>query len=278
MSKHKKLEFRKAFKAAFPHTIPVLTGFLTLGMAYGVLMQTKGYGAIWSGLMSLIAFCGSMQFVAITLLTSVFNPLQALLLSIMVNARHLFYGISMLDKYKGLGKARGILIFMLCDETFSISSSIEPPAEVNRKYFYLTISVLDYLYWTTGTLLGAILGNFITFDTTGLDFALTALFVVLFLEQMKKKSNWVPGVIGLMGTFISLQIFGADNLVIPAMLIILAVLILGRKKLEDKTVKADSVDKQKESEDSILVENKTQDINRKVDTEQSTGKEREQAC
>jgi len=278
MSKNKKLEFRKAFKAAFPHTIPVLTGFLTLGMAYGVLMQTKGYGAIWSGLMSLIAFCGSMQFVAITLLTSVFNPLQALLLSIMVNARHLFYGISMLDKYKGLGKARAILIFMLCDETFSISSSIEPPVDVNRKYFYLTISVLDYLYWFMGTMLGSILGNFITFDTTGLDFALTALFVVLFLEQMKKKSNWVPGVIGLMGTFISLQIFGADNLVIPAMLIILAVLILGRKKLEDKTVKADSVDKQKESEDSILMENRTQDINRKVDTKQSTGKEREQAC
>ena len=224
-------EFWKAFRSAFPHTIPVLTGFLVLGVAYGVLMQTKGYGVLWSVLMSAIAFCGSMQFVAITLLSIAFNPAQAFLMSLMVNARHLFYGISMLDKYKGLGKVRGLLIYVLCDETFSISSSVEPSEGINRKYFYLTISVLDYIYWVLGTFLGGILGKFITVDTTGLDFVLTALFVVLFLEQWKKKANRVAAVIGVISTILCLTVFGADNLVIPAMIVILLALMLGRKKI-----------------------------------------------
>ena len=181
--------------------------------------------------MSAVAFCGSMQFVAITLLTTSFDPIQAFLLSIMVNARHLFYGISMLDKYKGLGKIRPFLIFVLCDETFSISSSIEPPETINRKYFYFSISLLDYLYWVLGTFLGGILGSFITFNTKGLDFVLTALFVVLFLEQMKNKENWISGGIGLACTGISLLLFGANALVIPAMMLILLVLLIGRPKL-----------------------------------------------
>ena len=224
---NRKEAFRKAFRAAFPHTVPVLTGFLVLGIAYGVLMQTKGYGAVWAFLMSAIAFCGSMQFVAITLLTTAFDPMQAFLLSIMVNARHLFYGISMLEKYKGLGKIRGFLIYVLCDETFSITSSVDPPEGTNRKYFFFSISLLNYLYWIMGTLLGSILGNLIHFNTQGLDFVLTALFVVLFLEQLEKKENRVHGAVGMIGTTLSLFLFGADKLVIPAMGIILCVLVMG---------------------------------------------------
>lgn len=224
-------EFKKAVALAFPHTIPVLTGFLVLGMAYGVLMQTKGYGTMWAVLMSAIAFCGSMQFVAITLLTTAFDPLQAFVLSVMVNARHLFYGISMLEKYKGLGKLRAFLIYTLCDETFSISSGITPPDNISRKHFYFSISLLNYLYWIGGTFLGGILGNFIAFNTKGLDFVLTALFVVLFMEQMKKRENQVSGIIGLACTAVSLFIFGASNLVIPAMILILTVLLLGRNKI-----------------------------------------------
>ncbi|MEG1930061.1 MAG: AzlC family ABC transporter permease [Anaerovorax sp.] len=228
---NKKTEFRKAFIFAFPLTLPVLTGFLIIGMVYGVLMQTKGYGTFWAVLMSAIAFCGSMQFVAITLLTAVFNPLQAFLLSLMVNARHLFYGISMLEKYKGLGKIRGFLIYVLCDETFSISSSAVIPPEIHKKYFYFSISFLDYIYWILGTFLGGLVGSCITFNTTGLDFVLTALFVVLFLEQMKKKENRLSGIIGIGCTIIALSIFGSDNLVIPAMILILLVLSIGRKPL-----------------------------------------------
>lgn len=197
--KEKDNGFGAALKAAFPHTIPVLTGFLVLGMAYGVLMQTKGYGTLWAVLMSAIAFCGSMQFAAITLLTTVFDPISAFLLSLMVNARHLFYGISMLEKYKGLGKVRAFLIYTLCDETFSISSSIEPPENVSRKYFYLSISFLNYIYWVAGTFLGGVLGGLISFNTDGLDFVLTALFVVLFMEQMQSRGNRASGIIGLAG-------------------------------------------------------------------------------
>lgn len=221
----------RALRAAFPHTIPVLTGFLVLGIAYGVLMQTKGYGVGWSVAMSAIAFCGSMQFVALTLLTTAFAPVQAFLLSLMVNARHLFYGISMLEKYRGLGKIRAFLIYTLCDETFSIASSIEPPADIDRRDFYFFISLLDYLYWILGTFLGGVLGSFITFNTEGLDFVLTALFVVLLLEQLKNKENIPSAIVGLAATALALVIFGADRMVIPAMVLILVILlIMGRKK------------------------------------------------
>ena len=222
---------KSALRAAFPVTIPVLTGFTCLGLAYGVLMETKGYGPLWATLMSAIAFGGSMQFVAITLLTTVFDPIQAFLLSIMVNARHIFYGLSFLDKYKGLGKIRAYLIYTLCDESFSLISTVEPPEHVEKKDFYFWISFLNYSYWVVATALGGLMGKFITFDTTGLDFALTALFVVLFMEQWKKKENRFAGVVGIACAAASLAIFGADRMVIAAMALILLVLLGGRKRV-----------------------------------------------
>jgi len=220
-----------AFRAAFPATIPVMTGYLCLGMAFGVLMKTNGYGVVWSVLMSLMCFAGSMQFLTITLLTTAFDPMQAFLLSIMVNARHIFYGLSVLDKYKGLGKLRAFLIFSLTDETFSLVSTLEPPEGVERRHFYFWLSVLDYAYWVLGSAIGGLLGSLLTFNTTGLDFALTALFVVLFMEQWKKKGNRPAGLIGIGCTVVSLLVFGADNLVIPAMVLIMAVLLGGRRAL-----------------------------------------------
>lgn len=227
---NKLTSFKDAIRSAFPHTIPVLTGFLVLGMAYGVLMQSKGYGVLWSVLMSAIAYCGSMQFVAVTLLTTVFNPIQAFLLSLMINARHLFYGLSMLEKYKGLGKIRFFLIYTLTDETFSIASSISPPSNVDRKLFYCCISFLNYIYWVTGTFLGGLVGSRITIDTKGLDFVLTALFVVLFLEQMKYREIRRYGLAGILGALIGLTVFGAENMMIPSMVIILLILLAGRKR------------------------------------------------
>ena len=220
-----------AFRAALPATIPVMTGYLCLGMAFGVLMKTNGYGVVWSVLMSLMCFAGSMQFVTITLLTTAFDPLQAFLLSIMVNARHIFYGLAVLEKYKGLGKLRAFLIFALTDETFSLVSTLEPPEGVERKDFYFWLSLLDYSYWVTGSAIGGLLGGLLTFNTTGLDFALTALFVVLFMEQWKKKANRPAGLIGIACTVVSLVVFGTDNLVIPAMVLIMAALLGGRRAL-----------------------------------------------
>lgn len=221
----------RTLAAAFPHTVAVLTGYLVLGMAYGVLMQAKGYGAIWAFLMSAVAFCGSMQFVAITLLTGAFDPVGAFLMSLMVNARHLFYGVSMLGKYRGMAWAKVPLVYTLSDETFSIVSSVEPPEGMRARDFYLAVSVLDYIYWVGGSVLGALAGKFIRFDTTGLDFALTGLFVVLFIEQVKNPENRRSGVIGMACTVAALAVFGADKLVIPAMILVLVVLLLGRKKL-----------------------------------------------
>lgn len=220
-----------ALRAAFPATIPVMTGYFCLGMAYGVLMQSKGYGPLWSTLMSAVAFGGSMQFVAIALLTSAFDPLQAFLLAVLVNARHMFYGMSLLDRYRGLGRSRIPLVYLLSDETFSLVSTLEPPAGVERRRFYLYISLLDYAYWVAATAIGGLLGNLIAFNTKGMDFALTALFVVLFLEQWKKRENRPAGVTGAVCAAMSLAVFGAENLVIPAMVLVLAALLGGRKRL-----------------------------------------------
>lgn len=220
-----------ALRAAFPATVPVLTGYLCLGIAYGVLMRTAGYGLGWAVFLSIVCYAGSMEFVTVTLLTSAFDPVQALVMSILVNARHCFYGLSILEKYKGTGWARPFLIFGLTDETFSLVSTLEPPAGVERREFYFWITLLDYLYWLSGSAIGNLLGSVLPFDSAGMDFALTALFVVLFLEQWKKKENRPAGIIGLACTALSLAVFGPDNLVIPAMVLLLAVLLGGRKKL-----------------------------------------------
>ena len=229
----KKPHHAAALRAAFPATIPVLTGYLCIGMAYGLLMANAGYGVFWALLLSLLCYAGSMEFVAVSLLTAGFDPVQALLMALMINARHAFYGLSMLEKYRGTGWARPFLIFSLTDETFSLVSTLEPLDGVTRRDFYFWISLLDYLYWQVGSVLGALIGGLLPFDTTGLDFALTALFIVLFLEQWRKRENRPAALIGLGCTAVSLAAVGADRLVIPAMVLILAVLLGGRNKLCD---------------------------------------------
>lgn len=229
-------EITKALKAAFPHTIPVFTGFTFLGIAFGILMNSKGYGLGWTVLMSLLVFAGSAQYVTISFLTSVFNPIHALLLTLMVNARHLFYGISMLDKYRDTGKFKPYLIFGLCDETFSILCSTNPPEGVNRNWFMFFITMLNHSYWVLGSALGGLLGYMLSFNTKGLDFVLTALFVVIFIGQWKTQRNHGPAVIGVLCSVVCLIIFGRSNFIIPSMLAILAVLTLFRKKMAGEGV------------------------------------------
>lgn len=239
--KDRKRMLLRAFKAAFPHNIPVMAGFTFLGIAYGVLMSTKGYGPMWSFLMSAIAYCGSMQFVAINLLVVSFDPVQAFFMALMVNARHLFYGLSLLKKYKGVGKLKFFLIYWLCDETFSITYSFDPPKDVEPKWFYFFISLINYAHWVLCSVIGGLIGHLITFDTKGIDFSLTALFVVIFINGWKEAKNRVPGIIGMVCSVVSIMIFGTGNFIIPAMIMLLIVLILGRGKLE-KNQSMDKVD------------------------------------
>lgn len=228
---------KKAIISAFPHTIPIMTAYIVLGAAYGILMNSKGYGLVWSLLMSLIVYAGSAQYVAITFFTSIFNPVYALLLTLMVNARHIFYGLSLMNKLKGTGKLKPFIIYWLSDETFSVLCAAEPPEEVDKGWFMFFIALLDYAYWAIGTALGSLIGNLITFNTKGLDFSLTALFIVIFIGQWKSQKRHEPALIGVLCTIICLIIFGRNNFIIPSMVAIITVLTLMRNKIEGVTFK-----------------------------------------
>jgi len=226
---------RAAFRAAFPYTIPIMAGFLFLGTAYGVYMNVSGFPAIYPILMSLTIFAGSMEFVAVDLLLGVFNPLGALLLTLMVNARHLFYGISMLDKYRNVpGKKRWYLVFGMCDESFSINVAANVPEGIDRGWFYFFVTLLNQCYWVCGAALGGLFGSLLTFEPEGLEFVMTALLAVLFLEQLLKEKNHTSSLLGVGLSVICLAVFGRDSFIIPSMLAILGALTLLRKPLESR--------------------------------------------
>jgi len=221
-----------AMKAAFPHTLPVLTGFAFLGAAYGILMSGAGFGWAVTLLTSVVVFAGALQFVGIGLLAAGFDPLSAFLIAISVNARHLFYGISMLEKYGSAGKIKPYLIFGMCDETFSLLCSTEPPPNVDKRAFMLSVTLLNQSYWVLGSVAGALIGPLLTFETQGIEFVMTAFFVVIFLNQWQVRKNRSPALIGVGAAVVSLLIFGAESFIIPAMLLIVVSLTVFRKKLE----------------------------------------------
>lgn len=223
---------KSAFKAAFPHTIPIFAGFWFLGMTYGIYMNVSGFSFWYPMLMSLTIFAGSAEFVAVNMLLGAFNPLQALAMTLMINARHLFYGISMLDKYRGNGLKDIYLIFGMCDESFSINYTADIPAGIDRGWFMFFVTLLNHCYWFFGATLGGLFGSLIHFNTEGLDFVMTAMFVVIFMEQWMKEKNHVSALVGIGISLLCLIAFGPDNFIIPAMVGILGVLTLLRKPLE----------------------------------------------
>ena len=223
---------KQAFCEAFPHTIPILAGFLFLGIAYGVYMHTLGFSALYPIVMSLTIFAGSMEFVAANLLLLPFDPLGAFLLALMVNARHLFYGISMLEKYRGVGKKKWYLIFGMCDESFSINYTAQIPPTVDRGWFLFFVTLLNHIYWVVGASLGGLFGTLVPFSAEGLSFVMTALFLVLFMEQWKKEKRHASALLGAGLSLACLVVFGSENFIIPAMLSILAVLTLLRRVLD----------------------------------------------
>ena len=220
---------RKALQAAFPYTLPICVGFLFLGLSYGFLMRSVGFSFVYPLLVSLFIFAGSMEFLTVNLLLSPFQPLQVLLLPLMVNDRHLFYGLAMLERYQGAGLKKLYLIFGMCDETFSVNCTAAPPEDVDRGWFYFFVTLLDHCYWVLGATLGGLFGGVLTISTEGLDFVMTAMFVVIFLEQWRKDASHSSAILGAVLSVACLLLFGADGFMLPAMLAILGSLILLRQ-------------------------------------------------
>ena len=215
---------RKTINTAFMKTLPVMAGYIVLGIGFGILLKDAGYGLFWAFLMSLTIYAGSMQYVAVSLLTSGASLITVALTTLMVNARHLFYGLSMIEKYKDAGKKRTYLIFSLTDETYSLLCSEEVPDGVDRHWYHFFVSWFDQCYWIVGCVLGSLLGTLLNFDTAGIEFSMTALFVTVFVEQWLTGKNHWPAIIGLLCSVICLTIFGADNFLIPTMVAITMVL------------------------------------------------------
>ncbi len=230
----KKEIIKRSFLAAFPYTIPIFAGFWFLGMTYGIYMNTSGFSFWYPMLMSLTIFAGSIEFVTVNMLLGAFDPLQALTMTLMINARHIFYGISMLEKYRGTGWKKFYLIFGMCDESFSINYTADIPPEADKGWFMFFVTMLNQIYWFSGATLGGIFGSLISFNTEGLDFVMTAMFVVIFMEQWLKEKDHTSSLIGLGVSLLCLIAFGADSFIIPAMLMILAVLTFSRGPIEKK--------------------------------------------
>lgn len=221
---------KKAFLYALPKTLPVMAGYIVLGIGFGVLLKNAGYGVGWALLMSSIIYAGSMQYVAVDLLSAGASLFYTALMTLTVNARHLFYSVSMLDKYKGTGMAKPFLIFGLTDETYSLLCTQALPEELPKKWVYLFISLLNHVYWITGSCLGAVLGGLIPQQyMRGVDFSMTALFTVIFIEQWLTTKNHTVSLLGIAVSVVCLLVLGADRFMIPSMVLIAFLLLVFRK-------------------------------------------------
>ncbi len=225
----KEVKNNSVFQLALHDTIPVMTGYLFLGFGFGILMQQNGYGFLTAAAMSIFIYAGSMQYVAVSLLTAGAGVVTTALTTLLVNARHLFYGISMLDTYKKAPK-KPYLIFALTDETYSLVSKKQLPEGMNANRYYFFVSILDQCYWITGTIIGSLAGAVLPFHFEGIDFVLTALFLTIFVEQWLTSKNKIPALIGVLATFFCLCCFGADVFLIPAMALITGLLSFRYKK------------------------------------------------
>lgn len=223
---------RKTLKAAFPYTVPVMAGYVFLGFAFGLLMISKDAPLWVPVLMSLAIYSGALEFAAVPFFFTAPDLIGSFVLGLLLSIRHIFYGIPMLEKYADAGKLKIPMIFWLTDETFSISSTIDAPEDVDKTGFYAWIGLLDYLYWACGTTAGALFGNVVKLNLAGLDFALTALFIVLFIEQFKGREGKFGGMCGIGATVIALAIAGSGNMVPVALVIILTSLLVGRRWID----------------------------------------------
>jgi len=218
-------------KTIFIRTLPVMAGYMVLGAGFGILLKVNGYGVLWAFLMSFFIYAGSMQFVGISLITSGVSLFSIAVTTLMVNARHLFYGVSMIERYKGSGKKKFYLMHTLTDETYSLVCTGDVPKGIDPHRFYFIISALNHSYWVLGSVLGSLIGSFLSFDTAGIDFAMTALFVTVFIEQWLTTKEHRPALTGVASSVVCLLIFGSDRFLIPTMALIIVMLTVMRKVL-----------------------------------------------
>lgn len=228
----------RAFRAAAPQTLPVFAGYLVLGLGYGIYVQSLGLPVWLPPLMGTVVYGGSLEFVLASLLLGSFAPVSAFLMALMIQARHLFYGLTMLQRYRGYGLRSAYMIFAMSDETFSITCSAEPPEGVDKGWFMFFITLLDQIYWVASAAMGAALGAVLPFSTEGVDFVMTAMFVVIFLNQWEKEKQHASAIIGIAASLVCLRIFGSGNFLIPSMVCILVALLLLRRPIEAKESEA----------------------------------------
>lgn len=219
----------KALKAAFPYTVPILTGYAFLGMALGIYMNAAGFSFIYPLMTSIIVYGGSLEFVVVEMLLSPFAPVSVFIMALLVQARHLFYGLSMLDKFKGIGLKKYYLIYAMSDETFSLNCGVETPVGVDKGWFMFFITFLDQMYWVIATVTGCLLGSLLNINTEGISFVMTAMFVVIFLDRWLKDKNHISAIVGILVSLICLIIFGPSSFMIPTMISIIVILYIFRK-------------------------------------------------
>lgn len=227
----KKMKFDE-IRFAFAQSVPVMLGYIFLGIAFGLMLQDAGYSFWWAFLCSVCIYAGSMQFVLVTLLTGGVSLLYAAVMTLFINGRHLFYGLSFIEKFQSMGKYYPYMIFSLTDETYSVLCGLKVPKEMNEKRISFVIALFDHCYWIIGSVLGAVIGQLITFDTTGVDFSMTALFVVIVINQWMDSKEHRPAIVGAVIGILCLFIFGADKFLLPALTLV-ALILIGEKKRWD---------------------------------------------
>ncbi len=225
---------RKALSAAFPVTLPVLMGYLAIGMAFGFMLEAIGYNFIWAFFMSLTIYAGSGQYLGVTLLSSAAALSQVALLTFIINFRHLVYGLSMLEKFRGMGWRKFYMIFSLTDETYALLASAQVPIGVNPKNFYFSVALLNHLYWIAGGVIGSVAGALLGINTQGIEFAMTALFIVIAVDQWKAYPKHLPALLGAGCTLVCLKLVGPENMLLPALGVIVAALLAMKSRLEDR--------------------------------------------
>ena len=228
-------QFADTVKFAFKTSIPVLCGYIFLGIAFGIMLQNAGFSVLWAFIISLVVYAGSMQFVLVNLLSANAPLYTVAVMTLMINSRHLFYGLSFIERFKAMGKRKPYLIFALTDETYSLLSAVTFPEKVNAKNATFLISLFNQCYWIIGSVIGAAAGELIPFDMTGIDFSMTALFTVILIEQIKAAQNKLPVLIGLCSAVLCLLVFGADQFILPSLILTVTVLLLCKPYLLTKT-------------------------------------------